>query len=166
MNNKTNKTIVIKLGGSTLGSQGADTTLTDLVRLVEEGFRIVLVHGGGNAINTVLKKLGFEPRFHNGLRVTDQPALETALMVMRGQINAELVTTINRTGQTALGLSGLDGRLLEARRDTEHGEIGMVGEIVRVNPAILNLAFEAGMIPVVSPFCDGSGRSRSHHFQY
>ncbi len=146
-------TIVIKLGGSTLGSAGApDTTLEDLLRLVSEGNRVVLVHGGGNAISELLKKLGYEPRFYNGLRVTDQPALEAALMVMRGQINAELVSAINRSGYSALGLSGLDGRLLEARRDTEHGEVGMVGEVVRVNPTVLDMAFAAGFIPVVSPF--------------
>ena len=147
------KTIVVKLGGSTLGSQGApDTTLTDLVRLIGEGSAVVLVHGGGNAISALLKRLGQEPRFHDGLRVTDQAALEAALMAMRGQINAELVTAINQTGQTALGLSGLDGRLLEARRDTAHGPVGLVGEIVRVNPAILRLALQNHFVPVVSPF--------------
>ena len=153
MSQNSKKTIVVKLGGSTLGGQGApDTTLTDLVRLVEEGWAVVLVHGGGNAISSLLKRLGHEPRFHDGLRVTDEPALDAALMAMRGGINAWLVTAINGTGLTGLGLSGLDGRLLEARRDTQHGPIGLVGEIVRVNPTVLQLALDNGMVPVVAPF--------------
>lgn len=152
-------TIVIKLGGSTLGgksSTGApDTTLDDLLRLAREGRRVVLVHGGGNAINGLLKKLGQEPRFHNGLRVTDQPALEAALMMMRGQINAELVAAINRAGApdiAAIGLSGVDGRLLESRRDTGHGDLGFVGEVVQANPLPLEVALQAGLMPVVAPF--------------
>lgn len=152
------KTIVVKLGGSTLGgktSTGApDTTLDDLLRLASEGVAVVVVHGGGNAINNLLKKMGQEPRFHNGLRVTDQVALEAALMVLRGQINAELVAAINRAagpGISALGLCGLDGRLLEARRETSQGDIGLVGEIVKVNPGILQSALAAGFIPLVAP---------------
>lgn len=153
------KTIVVKLGGSTLGgksSTGApDTTLDDLLRLAREGWRVALVHGGGNAINGLLKKLGQEPRFHNGLRVTDQAALEAALMMMRGQINAELVTSINRAGApdiAALGFCGVDGRLLECRQDTAHGDLGFVGEIVKVNPLPLELALQAGLMPVIAPF--------------
>lgn len=152
------KTIVVKLGGSTLGgktSTGApDTTLDDLLRLASEGLAVVVVHGGGNAINNLLNKMGQEPRFHNGLRVTDQAALEAALMVLRGQINAELVAAINRAAGpeiSALGLCGLDGRLLEARRETSQGDIGLVGEIVKVNPAILQSALAAGFIPLVAP---------------
>ncbi len=153
------KTVVVKLGGSTLGGQTAtgapDTTLGDLLRLAAEGTALVVVHGGGNAINGLLKKLGQEPRFHNGLRVTDQAALEAALMMLRGQINAELVAAVNRAGQTAgisaIGLCGLDGRLLEARRETSQGDIGLVGEIVKVNPALLQMSLEAGFIPFVAP---------------
>src|SRR6478752_2846948 len=135
------KVIVVKLGGSTLGGQATtgapDTTLEDILKLAGEGVRLVLVHGGGNAINGLLKQLGQEPRFQNGLRVTDRPALEATLMMLRGRINAELVSTINQAGQSrglvAIGLCGLDGRLLEARRETAHGDIGLVGEIIKVN---------------------------------
>ncbi len=150
---------MVKLGGSTLGGQTAtgalDTTLDDLLRLAKEGRRVVLVHGGGNAINGLLKKLGQEPHFHNGLRVTDAAALDAALMVMRGQINAGLVAAINRAGApevSALGLSGVDGRLLECRRDTAHGDLGYVGEIVRVNTAVLEMALKADLMPIVAPF--------------
>jgi acetylglutamate kinase len=150
---------VVKLGGSTLGGQTStgtpDTTLEDILKLAAEGLTVVLVHGGGNAINGLLKQLGQEPRFQNGLRVTDRPALEAALMMLRGRINAELVSTINQTGQSrgvlAVGLCGLDGRLLEARRETAHGDIGLVGEITGVNPALLEIALEKGFLPVIAP---------------
>ena len=153
------RVIVVKLGGSTLGGQTStgtpDTTLEDILKLAAEGWPVVLVHGGGNAINGLLKQLGQEPRFHNGLRVTDRPALDAALMMLRGRINAELVATINRAGQNrgilALGLCGLDGRMLEARRETAHGDIGFVGEITGVNPAVLKFALENGLLPVVAP---------------
>lgn len=151
--------IVVKLGGSTLGGQTStgtpDTTLEDILRLAAGGAPVVLVHGGGNAINGLLKSLGQEPRFHNGLRVTDRPALDAALMMLRGRINAELVATINRAGQdrnvAVIGLCGLDGRLLEARRDTRQGDIGFVGEITGVNPAVLEMVLERGFLPVVAP---------------
>jgi acetylglutamate kinase len=129
--------------------------LDDLLRLAREGNRVVVVHGGGNAINGLLKKWGEEPRFHNGLRVTDAAALDAALMMMRGQINAELVTSINRAGAPdvqALGLCGVDGRLLECRKDTAHGDLGFVGEIVKVNPGILESLLQAGMMPLIAPF--------------
>ncbi len=155
-----NKTVVVKLGGSTLGGSSAtgapDTTLADLLRLVADGFRVVIVHGGGNAINNLLRTQGHEPRFHNGLRVTDQAALAAALMVMRGQINSELVAAINQAGHaqglSAVGMSGLDGRLLEARRETRHGDIGLVGEIVRVNLKILQAVLDNRFLPVIAPF--------------
>lgn len=150
---------MIKLGGSTLDGQTAtgapDTTLDDILKLARESWRIVLVHGGGNAINGLLKKLGQEPRFLNGLRVTDEAALGAALMIMRGQINAELVAAINRAGAPqikAIGLSGVDGSLIECRRDTAHGDLGLVGEIVKVNTAPLELLLEVGFLPVIAPF--------------
>jgi acetylglutamate kinase len=157
------KVIVVKLGGSTLGGQtttGApDTTLEDILKLAGEGVRLVLVHGGGNAINGLLKQLGQEPRFQNGLRVTDRPALTATLMMLRGRINAELVSTLNQAGQSrglmAIGLCGLDGRLLEARRETAHGDIGLVGEIIKVNPAVLEMALDNGFLPVISPIGTG-----------
>lgn len=153
------KVIVVKLGGSTLGGQTStgtpDTTLEDILKLAAEGFVVVLVHGGGNAINGLLKQLGQEPRFLNGLRVTDRPALEAALMMLRGRINAELVATINQAGQSrgimAVGLSGLDGRLLEARRETAHGDIGLVGEIMAVNPVLLEALLASNFLPVIAP---------------
>jgi acetylglutamate kinase len=93
-------TIVVKLGGSTLGGSGnlatPDTTLQDLLRLHAQGYHIILVHGGGNATSDLLRKMGEEPRFLNGLRVTDDTALQAATMMLRGVINAQLVDTINR----------------------------------------------------------------------
>lgn len=150
------KTVVVKLGGSTLGgktSTGApDTTLEDLLKLAADGVRLVVVHGGGNAINGLLTQLGLEAHFYKGLRVTDQATLEAALMKMRGQINAELVAAFNRAGGKAIGLCGLDGRLIEAQRELSHGPIGLVGEIINVNPEVIEMVLERGFVPFVAPF--------------
>jgi acetylglutamate kinase len=153
-----NKTIVVKLGGSTLGGQSAtgapDTTLDDLLKLAALGVRLVVVHGGGNATTALLKTLGIESRFHMGLRVTDRPTLEAALMKIRGQINVELVAAFNRNGgaKLAVGLSGVDGRIIEARRETRHGDIGLVGEIVHVKPALLDALLDDGFVPFIAPY--------------
>ncbi len=140
-----------------MGGQAAtgapDTTLSDLGRLRAEGFGPVLVHGGGNAINALLKKMGQEAKFNNGLRVTDLPTLAAVMMTLRGQINSELVAALNQANPdfSAIGLSGVDGRLLEARRETSRGDIGLVGEVVKVNPAVLLMALNAGFVPVIAP---------------
>jgi acetylglutamate kinase len=152
-------TIVVKIGGSTLGGSGntatPDTSLQDLLRLHAEGYHIVLVHGGGNATSDLLRKMGEEPRFLNGLRVTDTAALQAATMMLRGVINAQLVDTLNRAGTEqkvmAIGMCGVDGRMLEAKRETRHGDIGFVGDVVKVNLPPLLMALEWGYIPVVAP---------------
>jgi acetylglutamate kinase len=149
----------VKLGGSTLGGSGnlatPDTTLQDLLRLHAQGYHIILVHGGGNATSDLLRKMGEEPRFLNGLRVTDDTALQAATMMLRGVINAQLVDTINRAGTEqkvmAIGMCGVDGRMLEAKRETRHGDIGFVGDVVKVNLPPLLMALEWGYIPVVAP---------------
>ena len=160
-----NKTIVVKLGGSTLGGQSGtaspDTTLQDLLRLTAEGVRVVVVHGGGNATSDLLKRLGQEPRFLNGLRITDAAALQAATMMIRGQINSDLVQSFNQASLAAateshkatlaLGMSGLDGNMLEARRETRHGDLGFVGEVVKVRVEPLAMALEWGFVPFVAP---------------
>ncbi len=159
------KTIVVKLGGSTLGGQSGtaspDTTLQDLLRLTAEGVRVVVVHGGGNATSDLLKRLGQEPRFLNGLRVTDSAALQAATMMIRGQINSDLVQSFNQAALAtsnechkvtlALGMSGLDGNMLEAHRETRHGDLGFVGEVVKVRVEPLAMALEWGFVPFVAP---------------
>lgn len=163
------KTIVIKLGGSTLGGESGhaspSTVLPDMLRLLAEGAQLVIVHGGGKAINQLLTRLGHTPQFKDGLRVTDTAALEAALMVMRGQLNPKLVDEFNRVaggqawpGKTpkAIGLTGIDGEMIEARRETANGDIGLVGHITKVNLDPVLMALEWGYVPIIAPF--GVGR--------
>ncbi len=141
------KTIVVKLGGSALGSH--DTTIDDVALCHQLGIRVVLVHGGGNAINIWLKKLGLEPRFVNGLRVTDDETLELVIMTLAGQVNKGLVLDLQRRGASAFGLCGVDGALIRARvRDIR---LGRVGDVTTVDLAPLRAILDAGYIPVVAP---------------
>jgi acetylglutamate kinase len=159
------RTLVVKLGGSTLGghsgTKSPETTLEDLLKLTANGWGIVVVHGGGNATSELLRRMGEEPRFLNGLRVTDAAALQAATMMIRGQINTELVESFNRASLKfsgnntrpvlAQGMSGVDGCMLESRRERRFGDIGYVGEVVKVNTAPLTSALKAGQVPIVSP---------------
>jgi acetylglutamate kinase len=138
---------VIKIGGSTLGSQ--DTTLDDLVSLQQRGVATVVVHGGGEVITSWLAKQGVATRFVRGLRVTEPESLAVATAVLAGLVNKELVADIGSKGGRAIGISGVDGRLLEAR--TRDPELGYVGEITKVNLGLVNTLLEAGYIPVVAP---------------
>ncbi len=148
-----NKTIVIKIGGSTLGAE--DTTLEDLVALHAQGWRPVVVHGGGPMISDWCKRLGIVPRFEKGLRVTDAPTLQVAVAVLGGWINKDLVAHVAALGGKALGLSGVDGGLLQAR--IKDPTLGFVGEVVQVNPEPVLLALEGGYIPLVAPMALAQG---------
>lgn len=151
--------IVVKIGGSTLGSH--DTSLSDLVALQNEGTAVVVVHGGGNTISQWMQRQGIPPRFVNGLRVTDAPSLDIVVAVLTGLINKELVSLLHRFGGRAIGISGIDGGLLEAY--IANPELGYVGEITRVNSEPLRSILDGGYIPVVAPLAthrqDGSEHS-------
>jgi acetylglutamate kinase len=157
------KTLVIKYGGSAmeqseLKSQFARDIL--LLRLV--GIRPVIVHGGGPQIGALMKRLGKEPRFVGGMRVTDQETVEIVEMVLVGKINKEIVGLVNLHGGRAVGLSGKDGQLILARRRlhrTPEGDvdIGLVGEVETVNPEPIRLLEEHGFIPVIAPVGVGAG---------
>jgi len=151
--------VVVKIGGSTLGSH--DTSLKDLVTLQQEGVEVVVVHGGGNVISQWMQRQGIRPRFVEGLRVTDAPSLEIVVAVLTGLINKELVSTLLRLGGRAIGISGIDGGLLEAR--IANPELGYVGEISRVNDEPLRAILDSGYIPMVAPLAahrhDGSEHS-------
>jgi len=153
--------VVVKIGGSTLGSH--DTTLEDLVDLQRRGILPVVVHGGGKVISDWMKRQGIIPRFVRGLRVTDQPSLEIATAVLTGLINKQLVSALLVCGGKAVGLSGVDGGVLEAEIDDP--ELGLVGRIVKVNTEPLRAFLGAGYIPVVAPIgvhrLDGSPLSGS-----
>jgi len=154
-------TIVIKIGGSTLGSH--DTTLEDLVALQRQGTLPVVVHGGGKLISDWMKRQGIPPRFVRGLRVTDEASLEIATAVLTGLVNKQLVSALLARGGKAVGMSGVDGGILEA--EMSDPELGLVGRIVKVNAQPLQAAMDAGFIPVVAPIgihlLDGSPLSGS-----
>ena len=141
------ETIVIKIGGSTLGDH--DTTLRDLVSLQREGYRIVVVHGGGKVISQWMEREGTLPRFIEGLRVTDQKSLEIVTAVLSGLVNKQLVAATLAIGGMAVGLSGVDGNLLQCR--IVNPDLGFVGEVMRVNTDLLEQILNAGYIPMVAP---------------
>ncbi|MFQ5860258.1 MAG: acetylglutamate kinase [Dehalococcoidia bacterium] len=151
--------IVVKIGGSTLGS--GDTTLEDLVTLQQQGIIPVVVHGGGKLINQWLARQGRQPGFVRGLRVTDAASLEVVTAVLAGLVNKSLVASILAKGGRAMGFSGVDGAILEA--SIADAQLGLVGQVVRVNPQPLLTAVETGYIPVIAPVgihcLDGSSQS-------
>ena len=142
-----NGTILVKIGGSTLGSH--DTTLRDLVALQQEGTPQVVVHGGGKVITEWMVRQGVRPRFVRGLRVTDESSLEIVVAVLTGLINKSLVASINGMGGRAVGLSGVDGGMLRA--EILDPELGLVGRVERVDTGPIDALVEAGFIPVIAP---------------
>ncbi len=147
------KTVVVKIGGSTLGS--GDTTLEDVVTLRRLGVDVVIVHGGGSAISGWLRRIGKEPKFVNGLRVTDAETMELVVMTLAGKVNKDLVGGIQARGGRAIGICGLDGGLIRGVRKDE--ALGCVGEVTSVDLAPLRALTTAGFIPVVAPIAIGEG---------
>jgi len=139
--------IVVKIGGSTLGSH--DTSLRDLVALQEEGQQVVVVHGGGNVISQWMQRQGLAPQFVGGLRVTDAPSLEIVVAVLGGLINKELVSLMYKFGGRSVGLSGIDGCMVEA--EIGNPELGFVGEVTNVNVDLIRVALDSGFIPMIAP---------------
>jgi len=141
------KTLVIKLGGSTLGSH--NTIVADLVTLQKMGRLPVVVHGGANIVTEWLARLGISTRFVQGLRVTDAQTLKVVVAILAGLVNKELVAAIEASGGKAIGLSGIDGGLLEAK--VKDAEMGYVGEVIKVNSTPLTTVLKAGFIPIIAP---------------
>jgi acetylglutamate kinase len=139
--------IVIRLGGSTFKS--GDTTVEDLVALQKKGLPIVVVHGGGNTVTGWLKKLNIETKFVRGERVTDAPSLEVVTAILSGLVNKEITAAVNLLGGKAVGISGADGLLIESR--VKDPEMGYVGAVEKVNPAVLEALLKGGFVPIVSP---------------
>ena len=155
------KTIVVKYGGAAMKSQSLQSSvIKDIVLLSCVGLRIVFVHGGGPEINNWLAKMGQKPNFLNGLRVTDAPTMEIVTMVLVGKVNKHLVSLINMAGATAVGISGIDGRLLTARPSPKSAQLGFVGDIASVDPAVLFPLIQNNHIPVIaSVAADEQGQS-------
>lgn len=154
------RTIVVKYGGAAMkDSRLKEKVIRDVVFMACVGLRPVLVHGGGPEINTWLDKLGIEPQFKNGLRVTDAATMDVVEMVLVGRVNKEIVSLINQAGGSAVGLCGKDANLIKARPADQEG-IGFVGEVNSVNIQILDSLVSTGHIPVVSSVAaDESGQA-------
>lgn len=144
------RTIVVKYGGAAMkDSSLKEKVIRDVVFMACVGLRPIVVHGGGPEINSWLDKLGIEPQFKNGLRVTDAATMDVVEMVLVGRVNKEIVSLINQAGGSAVGLCGKDASLIKARPADEQG-IGFVGEVTSVDTSILESLGNSGHIPVVS----------------
>ena len=126
------KPIVIKIGGATFGKR--DPILEDIVALQKKGKLLVVVHGGGNMVNEWLKKQGIETKFVRGERITDKPALDVVAAVLAGLANKQIVATINNLGGRAVGISGIDGAMVQSR--IANPELGYVAQTVKVDPPL------------------------------
>ena len=146
------KIVVVKYGGSAMLDQELkENVIKDVVLLKLVGFKPIIVHGGGKEISRWVGKVGMEPRFINGLRVTDEATMELAEMVL-AKVNKELVTLVQSLGIKAVGISGKDGGLLQVEKKYSDGQdIGYVGEVTQVNPKILYDLLEKDFLPIVFP---------------
>ena len=146
------KIVVVKYGGSAmLDEELKANVIKDVVLLKLIGFKPIIVHGGGKEISRWVNKVGMEPRFINGLRVTDKDTMEIAEMVL-AKVNKELVTLVESLGVQAVGISGKDGGLLQCHKKLSNGEdIGYVGDIEKVNPKVLQDLLERDFLPIVFP---------------
>jgi acetylglutamate kinase len=152
------KTVVIKYGGSAMEEADLKEAFAlDVILLKFVGINPVIVHGGGPQIGALMKRLGKEPRFVGGMRVTDAETIDIVEMVLVGKINTEIVGLINHHGGKAVGLSGKDASLLGAKRRVHKGprgeaiDIGLVGEVISVNPEPIRLLEDNGYTPVIAP---------------
>jgi acetylglutamate kinase len=156
------KTIVVKYGGNAMTGSGTDDFSQDIVLMKQTGIDPVVVHGGGPQIGAMLKRLNINSTFIDGLRVTDEAAVEVVEMVLSGSINKHLVTAINAAGGRAIGLSGKDGNLVVAKKlamtrtDPATGaketvDMGFVGEPDKINPEVLHAIMKSETIPVIAP---------------
>ncbi len=157
------KTVVIKYGGAAMVDEKLkDGFAKDLVLLDYIGINPVIVHGGGPQIGEVLKKMGIESKFHQGMRITDQQTMDVVEMVLAGDINKDIVSLINRHGGKAVGLSGKDGGLIRAKKlpkekvtfdkkTPEVIDLGRVGNVKEVDPKVLETLDQARFIPVIAP---------------
>lgn len=152
----TGETIVIKYGGNAMVNEELKSAvMSDIVLMQLIGINVVLVHGGGPEINSMLKAVGKESKFVNGMRVTDKETIDIVQMVLAGKVNKSLVQLLEKHGGNALGLCGLDGSMLLAEKLVTGEDLGYVGEIKEVNPVPLQKAMNDGYIPIVATVAGG-----------
>ena len=150
------KTIVVKYGGNAMISpELKEAVMNDLVLMQLVGIHVVLVHGGGPEISGMLKKIGKESRFVNGMRYTDQETMDIVQMVLAGKVNKELVQRLELHGGRSIGLCGLDGHMITAEKMAGPDDLGLVGDVTAVNAQPIIDAAEKGYIPVVSTIAGG-----------
>jgi acetylglutamate kinase len=162
------KTFVIKYGGAAMVEEKLkDAFAQDIVLLSFIGIKTIIIHGGGPKINKIMQQMGKKPKFIHGHRVTDKETIDIVEMVLGGLINKEIVSLINNHGGKAIGLSGKDGKLIEAKKkivkkvSAETGtpeiiDLGLVGEVKKVNPGILTSIDKDNFIPVIAPISTGA----------
>lgn len=158
----TGKTIVVKYGGNAMISEELrHAVISDIILLNLVGIRVVVVHGGGPEISEMLKKIGKQSHFVDGLRYTDEETMDVVQQVLCGRVNKNLVATMNRLGGKALGLCGIDGGMFLARKQDE--KYGLVGDITHVDPTPVINALDSGYIPVVSTVAQGEDAETSYN---
>ncbi|MBP1758639.1 MAG: Acetylglutamate kinase [Firmicutes bacterium] len=156
------KTIVVKYGGNAMTSpELRDAVISDIVLLHLIGIRVIVVHGGGPEIEQMLKRVGKESRFIEGLRYTDEETMSIVQQVLCGKVNKDLVSSFNRMGAKAVGLCGLDGNLFQAKKLSD--DYGLVGNIVSVCPNIVNDCLANGYIPVISTVAQGADADTAYN---
>lgn len=150
------KTIVIKYGGAAMHSSSlCRQVMGDIVLLSLVGIRVVVVHGGGPEINEMLAKMGKKPRFVKGLRYTDKDTMDVVRMVLAGRVGKQMAQLLGELGGRAISLSGMDGRLLVAKKHEGEDDLGLVGDISHVDPEPIILALNGGYTPVISSIACG-----------
>lgn len=167
----TNKTIVVKFGGNAMeGDDMENSFARDIVLMKQVGMNPIVVHGGGPQIGDLLKKLNIQSSFVDGMRVTDSATMDVVEMVLGGTVNKQIVSLINRNGGQAIGLTGKDGNLIQAKKmelarfsadqqATEIIDIGQVGEVKSINRKVIDLLVQSDFIPVIAPIGVGEDGS-------
>lgn len=146
-----NKIVVVKYGGNAMTNEGLkDAVMRDIVLLSEVGIKVVLVHGGGPEINSMLDKVGKESKFIGGLRYTDSETIDIVKMVLAGKVNKELVNALQLHGAKALGLCGVDGQMIVAQKLEGDVDLGYVGEIKKITTKPILDAINNGYVPIIS----------------
>jgi acetylglutamate kinase len=165
------KTVIIKIGGSIMGNEKLlDLMLRDIVLLSYVGLKVILVHGGGPEISEEMRKSGKHPKFVHGMRVTDEETMEILHEQLAGKINKDIVLSINKYGGRGVGIAGMDGNFIRAKKllyktTTKSGrevevDLGFVGEVEQINPTVINYLVGTGYIPVIAPIgIDAEGNS-------
>ena len=145
------KTVVVKYGGNAMiNPELKQAVMSDIILLTLVGIKIVLIHGGGPEISGMLKKLGIESTFVNGLRYTDKETAEVVQMVLAGKTNKDLVSLVERCGGKAVGLCGIDGAMIKAKPMEDEFDYGFVGDITEIDPKPIEKVLEEGYIPVIA----------------